>query len=402
MTLASNQDKKLRTKAAAAFNSILADQLAVAEAELNAILSSKMIEDDLRGFDRPDATRHLSDDIDSSTVDAMLAAVENRFDLPARFYRLKAKLLGQTKLQYHERNVPIGSIDREISYEYSIKIVQEVFAAIDPEFAAIFNRFLSDGQFDVYPAKGKHGGAFCASGIKAHPTYILLNFTGRLRDILTIAHEAGHGINNELQRKAQLALNFGTPLSTAEVASNFMEGFILLKMEENLENDKERLALLMRKLDDDVSSIFRQTAAYRFEQALHSAFRAKGYLSKDEIGRLFQKHMKSYMGSAVIQSPGSENWWVYWSHIRDFFYVYSYASGQLIAKAMQHKTLTEPGFIAKVKEFLSAGTSASPKEIAARLGIDIDDKQFWQTGLQQIEAELAQAEALARKIKFKI
>ena len=126
-------------------------------------------------------------------------------------------------------------------------------------------------------------------------------------------------------------------------------------------------------------------ACYRFEQELHQEFRNKGYLSKEEIGALFQKHMAAYMGDAVEQSEGSENWWVYWSHIRYFFYVYSYASGLLISKSLQSGVKRDPAFINKVKEFLSAGLSDSPKNIFARLGIDITDRQFWNRGLDEVE-----------------
>ena len=155
---------------------------------------------------------------------------------------------------------------------------------------------------------------------------------------------------------------------------------------------------MMQKLNDDVSSIFRQVACYRFEQELHAVFRTKGYLSKEEIGTLFRKHMAAYMGKAVEQSEGSENWWVYWSHIRYFFYVYSYAGGLLISKALQNSVKRDPAFIEKVKEFLSAGLSDSPKNIFHRLGIDVTDKQFWGKGLDEVEKLLNETELLARKL----
>jgi len=402
ISLLAFENKKVRDEAAKAFNDIIKKHANTAEAEINAILNDKKSDDLLRGYERPDADRHLSDDINSEVVDTMLEAVSSRFDLSARFYKLKAKLLGQPKLAYHERNVPIGRIDKKLSYDESVNLVQKVFTGLDPEFRAIFDRFQEAGQFDVFPQKGKSGGAFCASGLLSHPTYIMLNYTDRLNDALTIAHEVGHGINNELQRKTQSALNFGTPLATAEVASTFMEDFVLEEILKKETSDKFKLSLAMMKLGSDINSIFRQVACYRFEQELHTAFRAKSYLPKSEIGKIFQKHMKSYMGSAVEQSAGSENWWVYWSHIRNFFYVYSYASGLLISKAMQEKVKDDRAFITKVKEFLSAGSSASPKDIFAKMGIDITNKKFWETGLAQIEAELKQAEQLAKKLNYKV
>jgi oligoendopeptidase F len=218
-----------------------------------------------------------------------------------------------------------------------------------------------------------------------------------MHDVLTIAHELGHGINNELIGEKQHALDFGTPTSTAEVASTFMEDFVLEEILHKAD-DELRLAIMMQKLNDDVSSIFRQVACYRFEQELHAEFRKKGYLSKEQVGQLFQKHMAAYMGDAVEQSAGSENWWVYWSHIRYFFYVYSYAGGLLISKALQNGVKNNPAFIHQVKEFLSAGLSDSPKNIFAKLGIDITDRQFWDRGLDEVENLLRETTALAQSM----
>jgi oligoendopeptidase F len=152
------------------------------------------------------------------------------------------------------------------------------------------------------------------------------------------------------------------------------------------------------KLNDEVSTIFRQVACYRFEQELHQEFRQKGYLSKEEIGRLFQKHMAAYMGDFVEQSMGSQNWWVYWSHIRSFFYVYSYASGLLISKSLQTSVKENPKFIEKVKEFLSAGLSDSPRNIFKKLGVDIADPRFWNKGLDEVESILLETTKLAEKL----
>jgi oligoendopeptidase F len=154
----------------------------------------------------------------------------------------------------------------------------------------------------------------------------------------------------------------------------------------------------MQKLNDDVSSIFRQVACYRFEQELHQAYRSEGYLSKEKIGALFRKHMAAYMGDAVEQSPGSENWWVYWNHIRYFFYVYSYASGLLISKSLQAAVKKDATFIERVKVFLSAGLSDSPKNIFGNLGIDITDNLFWGSGLDEVERLLNETTRLAKHL----
>ncbi len=396
--LMNSRDRKVRTSSARAFNDILARHIEVAEAEMNSVLAHRKTEDELRRFNRPDLSRHVADDIDSKVVDSLVETVAARFDISSRFYGLKARLMGVKRLKYHERNVVYGKIKAKYSFESSCHLVRKVLSALDPEFAVIFDGFLENRQIDVYPKKGKAGGAFCAHHLMTQPTYILLNHIGELTDVLTLAHEAGHGINNELIKKSQNALNFGTPTSTAEVASTFLEDFVLEEILKEADGES-RLAIMMKKLDDDVSTIFRQVACYRFESALHGLFRSKGYLSKEEIGKLFSEHMAAYMGDFVEQTKGSENWWVYWSHIRYFFYVYSYASGLLISKSLQNSVKKDPAYMGKVKGFLSAGLSDSPENIFLNLGIDIRNRKFWEVGLQEVERLLENTVALAQNLR---
>lgn len=396
-TLISSKNKAVRDEAAAAIHEITAKHSEAAEAEINAILQNKKIDDELRGFSRPDQARHISDDIETEVVDALITSVHARNDIARRFYALKAKLLGLPKLAYHERNVEYGSHEKKYPYAEAIELVHMVFQKLEERFAAILETYVSKGQIDVYPRKGKRGGAFCDHYLITHPTYILLNHTDRLQDVLTLAHELGHGINNELIKEKQHSLYFDTPLATAEVASTFMEDFVLQELLR--EADEElRLSLMVTKLGDDISTITRQVACYKFEQALHQEFRKQSYLSKETIGKLFQEHMGAYMGPAVELSSGSENWWVYWNHIRSFFYVYSYASGLLISKALQRGVKQNPTFIGKVKEFLSAGTSNSPWAIFQQMDIDISDVKFWNQGLDEMEALLVETENLAKKL----
>lgn len=397
MGLMNSQKKKVRDQAAKAFNDILDKWKDVATEELNSILGNKKVDDELRGFSRPDESRLLNDDFDTEITDTVLEAVSSRYKVAQRYYILKADLLGVKKLEYHERNIEYGSIDKDYNFVEASKLVQKVFGNLDQDFLGIFNSFLENRQFDVFPKKGKRGGAYCAHNLKRQPTYIFLNHNGKLNDVLTLAHETGHGINNELMRKKQNALNFHTPTSTAEIASTFMEDFVLEEILKEAD-DELRLSLMVAKLNQDVSAIFRQVALYKFEQELHQTFRERGYLSTTEIGEIFQKHMLSYMGSSVEPSPGSENWWVYWNHIRYFFYVYSYASGLLISKSMQNSVKENHEFIEKVKYFLSAGSSESPKQIFKNIGIDLTQKEFWEKGLDEVENLLKETEKLAKKL----
>lgn len=392
-----SQKKEVRDSAAKAFNDILEKYVEVAEHELNSILLDKKINDRLRGFKRPDSARHISDDIDTEVVDCMIETVSRNFDIPKRFYKLKAKLLGVKKLKYHERNVEYGKIDKKYSYQSAVEILKKVFRNLDDDFLEIFSRFVNEGRIDVFPKKGKVSGAFCTYGLLINPTYTLLNWTEKLADVLTLAHESGHGIHFELSKMHQNALNFGTSIATTEVASTFMEDFVFKELKETL-NENLKLSLMMMKLNEDINTIFRQIAFYNFERELHEKFRMTGYLSKEEIGKIFQKHMASYMGRFVEQSPGSQNWWVYVSHFRDFFYVYSYASGLLISKSLQSSVKSDPKFINKVKEFLSTGLSDSPKNIFSNLGVDITDRKFWERGINEVDTLLKDTEILAKKL----
>lgn len=398
LELTNNSDKSIRDCAAKAFNDILEKYSDVAEAEINSILADKKNTDELRGFLRPDESRHISDDIETKIVDEIIEVIEKNYQISQKYYDFKAKLLGLKKLEYHERNIPYGKLDKKYEFKQAINIINDTFLKLDKKFGEIFNAFIKNGQFDVYPKQNKAGGAFCAHGLITQPTYILLNYSNQLKDVLTIAHETGHGINNELIKEKQNALNFGTPTSTAEVASTFMEDFVLQEITKRAD-DELKLAIMVDQLNNFISTIFRQIACYQFEKGLHQQFRKNGYLSKKEIGEIFQKNMLAYMGKSVLASPGSENWWVYWSHIRSFFYVYSYAGGLLISKSLQNMVKQNPSFIKEVKEFLSGGMSDSPKNLFLNLGININKKDFWKKGIKEIEILLNETIKLAKKLK---
>lgn len=392
----SDQNKKVRDSAANAINEIFWKHADVAEHEMNAILGDKKVNDEIRGMSRPDLQRHLNDDIDSEVVDALVDTVTKRFDIPQKYYELKAKVLGLDKLAFHERNIEFGSTEKEYKYDESLELVYKVLNDIDSEFGKILKDFNDNSLIDALPKKGKESGAFCTQNLKRYPIFIKLNHNNRLGDVNTIAHEVGHGINHVMMKK-QNALHYSIPMSTAEVASTFMEDFVGSELMKDADNEL-KLSLMMGKLNDDVSTIFRQVACYNLETDLHKTYREKGYLSKEDIGEIYIKNMKAYMGDFVTYEEGSQNWWIYWSHLRYYFYVYSYSSGLLISKSLQASVKNDPKFVEKVKEFLSAGSSDSPKNIFKKLGVDITDKEFWNNGINEVEQLLKETEALAKKL----
>jgi len=381
-----SKDKKVRDYAAEKFNAVNDKYVEIAEFEINSVLENKKISDEYRGLPRPDLARHIADDINPEVVDTLLEVVTKNFDISQKYYKKKAKLLGQERLGYHERNVPLGDIDLEYSYKEAMELVTKTFKNIDPLFAKTIQRFSKNGQYDVFPKTNKTGGAFCTSSGKTLPTYILLNHNKKLNDVLTIAHESGHGIHTEMS-KIQNALNAGYPTSLAEVASTFFEDFVL---EEILKDADEntKFTILAQKLNSDISAIFRQVAFYNFEKELHKDFREKGYLNRKHISELFSKHMSSYLGESVNKDKGMENGWLYWTHLRMYFYVYSYASGLLISKGLQALVREDPKNVELVKEFLRSGSTKSPKELFESMGTDILKKEIWQKGIDSIKRDL--------------
>jgi len=395
LTLLEKSDKKIREDSAKKLNEIFDKYIDVAEFEINALLEDKKINDNLKSAKRPDEFRNVSNDLENDIVDNLIEAVVKRNDISKRYYELKCKLLNLDKLKYYEKTLGYGNSNKKYSYEDSIELINKVFYSLDEEFGEIFEVYLKNGQIDVFPRKGKRGGAFCSHWLKKYPTYIMLNHTDSLRDILTIAHETGHGINNEFMKK-QKGIYFDTPFATAETASTFMEDFVFRELLEKAD-DEEKLFLMIQKLNDEISTIQRQIGFYNFEKELHETYRSEGYLSKEKIGKIFRESMEEYLGE-FVDCSGCENWWIYIPHIREYFYTYAYAFGLLVSKSMQNLVREDKNNIELVKDFLSAGTSESPKDIFIKMGIDISDKEFWNKGLDEVENLLNETENLAKKL----
>ena len=383
-----SQNKKVRDFAAKEVNKIDSKYEEIAEFEINSILESKKLSDDYRNVKRADELRHISDDVTAEIVDTLVETMSSHFDIPKRYYKLKGKLLNQKNIGYHERNVPIGKQEKEYSFEESMEIVKKVFKNLDPQFAEFVEQSEKNGCYDVYPKEGKSGGAFCIAYAKSLPIFMLLNHKGTLNNVTTLAHESGHGIHFSMSRKAQGAINCSCPTSVAEVASTFFEDFVLEDILKSENNEDFKFSVKMEKLNDDTSTIFRQVAAYKFEQELHKKFREEGFLSKEIIAEIFSKHMAAYCGDTVDIDESMKLGWIHWSHFRSPFYVYSYASGLLISKGLQSLVREDPKNIEKVKEFLKSGSTLSPKDVFMKMGIDITKKEFWERGIKEIEREL--------------
>lgn len=366
----------------------------IAESELNAVYTDKKIDDELRKIKEPYEATIRGYQNDPKSVLALVDTVAKSNKIAHRFYEAKRKMLKLDHLTYADRSAVVGEIAKEISFEDACALVREEFAQLDPQYADIFDRLLNSGQVDVYPKKGKTGGAYCSSNV-GQPTMVLLNHTNDFEALKTLAHEMGHAIHAE-RAKSQPPIYQGHPISTAETASTFFEAVALKRIIRELPPEQQMIAL-HDAIQSDISTIFRQIAFFRFELELHHEIRAKGYVPKERIAELMNEHVGAYLGPAFKLTPEDGYFFVTVSHIRRFFYVYSYAYGQLISKALHRKLEKDPSFIKKVDGFLSAGESRSPYDIFKSCGLDTKRPEVFTEGLKSVEADVAKLEKLVAK-----
>ncbi len=364
----------------------------IAEAELNAVVTNKKIDDDLRNVSKPYELTVVGYQNDLNSIETLVNTITDKFYISHKFYKLKAKLLKLKKLRIADTSISIGKTKMKIPFNKAVDLAAESFASADVKFSNILLSMAESGRIDVYPMKGKRTGAFCNNGHDI-PTIILLNHTDNLNSYTTLAHEMGHAIHSELSR-SQPVLYENYTISVAEVASTFFENIAFEKVFEMM-SEKEKKIALFDRIQDDMSTIFRQIAFFNFELEMHNLVRQKGALSSREYADLYKKHIESYIGKAMDVKPDEGYSFVYVSHFRYFFYVYSYAYGQIISKALYAKYKEDKGFINKIKEFLSAGGSKSPYQIFKDIGVDTSKPEFFEAGLKSIEEDIARLEKLS-------
>jgi oligoendopeptidase F len=379
-----------------------------AEAELNAIIKNKSIDDTLRGYTTAHESTVRGYQNDMKSIENLVAVVTKSNSLSHRYFKVKAKVLNEAE-KSTDTKITMADIvtgikrakgaEKDISFEQAVDMVKSSFSKAGTEFADFLDRYLENGQIDVYPKQGKRGGAFCSPFVGTDKTYVCLNYGGKEGDITTIAHEMGHAIHSDLA-KTQPAIYEGYTMSVAEVASTFFENILFDDMYDRAAPDKKR-DLLLTKVGKNVSTIFAQIAYFQFEKKLHAAVKEKGYVSKEEIAHMFVECRKSYLGDAVEVTETDGYAYVYIPHFRSFFYVYAYAYGQLIANALYAEYKKDKGtlvqgqtFIEKVKKFMQAGGSMSPEDIWKSIGIDTTKPDFFKKGIRAIEKDLEELEKM--------
>jgi oligoendopeptidase F len=400
LSLLYEPDRAVRRCAADALTRGLREHARPLSFVFNTLVQDKASRDRLRRFADPAAERHLANEIEPETVAALLEACEARHDLVQRYYRLKRDLLGLDGLFDYDRYAPIAAAEGQRTWESARRVVLDAYRDFAPEMAEIAAQFFDKRWIDAELRAGKRGGAFSASTIpSAHP-YVLLNYTGNLRDVMTLAHELGHGVHQHLARARGL-FEQDTPLTTAETASVFGEMLVFRRLLREEQDPAVRLGLLCGKLEDAFATVFRQVVMTRFEEALHAARRSEGELPTPRINELWMAANRPMFGDAVQLRDEYAWWWLYVPHfIHSPFYCYAYAFGELLVLALVRRYDEEgAAFAPRYLDMLAAGGSEAPRDIVARTGLDIADPAFWSRGLSLLEELLAQAEDAAAALR---
>jgi oligoendopeptidase F len=389
-------DPNVRHSTAEAVTAALEPGLRTRAFLFNTLLADKATDDRLRRYPSWLAARNLSNEASDESVQALIEAVRGRYEIARRWYRLKARLLGVEKLADYDRMAAVTSDEVTFSFAQGREIVLDCYSSFSPELGALAKRFFDERWIDGPVRPAKRGGAFCAPAVpSAHP-YVLLNYTARRRDVLTLAHELGHGVHFALAAR-QGVFHQSTPLTLAETASVFAETVVFGRLLAEDSSPASRLALLAENLEDTIATVFRQVAMNRFEDLVHTARREQGELSVKHFGELWAESQSELLGDSVQITDGYRSWWSYVPHfIGSPGYVYAYAYGQLLALSVYQRYEQQgPELVPRYLEMLAAGGSRSPEELGQLVGIDLADPGFWDAGLDLVEQQLQEAEAAA-------
>jgi oligoendopeptidase F len=390
-------DRELRRNTAEGVTDALAPGLRTRGFILNTLLYDKATDDRLRSYPHWLASRNLANEASDESVRALVEAVRNRYEIARRWYRLKAKLLGIERLADYDRSAAVTHEDVTVPWSQARELVLDSYGAFSPQLGELAGRFFSERWIDAPVRPHKRGGAFCAYAVPDVHPYVMLNYTAKRRDVLTLAHELGHGVHAALAARQGL-LHQHTPLTLAETASVFGETIVLGRLLDAAEEPESRLALLAENLEGSIATIFRQVAMHHFEDLAHNARREQGELATERLGDLWAESQADMFGDAVEVTDGYRSWWSYIPHfINTPGYVYAYAYGQLLALSVYRRYLEEgEAFVPRYLELLAAGGSRSPEELGRVVGVDLADAGFWDAGLDLVEDQLADAERAAR------
>lgn len=398
MALVHHRDREVRRRAHDALFQVLSKHDLVLTSTYDTLLQDHLTMDRLRHFPHPMAERHLSNEIDDQAVEQMLNVTEANYGIAQAYFRVKARLLGLPRLALFDQYAPVGEELPAYSFDQAREVVLEAFGAFTPAFREIAEQFFTRRWIDAEVRQGKQGGAFCASPSPGLHPYVLCNHTDNMRDVMTLAHELGHGLHGWLARK-QTLFNYDTPLTLAETASVFGEFLVFDHLVQTQTDPRVQLALLCGKIEDTCATVFRQNVLTRFEQAVFERRKA-GRLTTEGVCQAWLGANRPYYSDAVEMTDGYRWGWSYIPHfIHTPFYCYSYVFGELLVLSL-YRYYKEEGasFIPKYVRLLEAGSSDSPESLLQPLGVDFHDPTFWQKGFDEIRSLVERAEALAETL----
>jgi oligoendopeptidase F len=388
-------DRKVRREASGAITSALDRDVRTRAYIYNVILGEKAIDDRLRHFPTWVSSRNLANETSDGAVQALVEAVTRRYDVCVRYYRVKKQLLRVDVLHEWDRYAPIGEAGSDLTWDEAKELVLGAYRRFSKRAGDLVEDFFKNGWIDAPVVMGKAGGAYCMPVTPRHHPYVMLNFAGKLRDALVMAHELGHGLHDRLASKQHL-FDFHPPLTLAETASVFGEALTFDRIMSEEKDPNVRLAMLCLQCEDAFSTVFRQVAFNRFEDACHTIRRSEGELAVEQLGEIFQEKLQPMFGDALTLTDEHKVWWSYVSHfLHTPGYVYAYAFGNLLALSVYHRYLeVGPSFVDDYLEFLAAGGSTRPDELVKRLGMDITDPGFWDAGLKILDGMVTEVERL--------
>jgi oligoendopeptidase F len=389
-------DRELRERVQEAVTEALEPTLRTRAFVFNTLMADKSTDDRLRTYPTWISSRNLSNEASDESVQALVDAVRGAYDIPQRWYRLKAQLLGVDRLKDYDRMAPVAGADESYEWDEAKQIVLDSFGDFSGLLADTARQFFDDRWIDAPPRPAKRGGAFCSYAVPSVHPYVMLNYTSRRRDVLTLAHELGHGLHAALARPRGI-LEHHTPLTLSETASVFGETLVFRRLLDEASTPESRLTLLAEHVEGSIATVFRQVAMNRFEELAHTARRTEGELSIERLGDLWAESQEEMLAGSVEVTDNYRSWWSYVPHfIGTPGYVYAYAYGQLLALSVYGRYLEEgETFVPRYIEMLSAGGSRSPEDLAAIAGLDLTDPGFWNRGLDLVRGQLEAAEQAA-------
>ena len=391
----SDPDPGRRRQVAGGLSTALGEAAPTLALVLNTLAFEKQVEDRWRRYPDPAAPRHLANEVDPEAVHALEAAVSAGYEsVSHRYYRLKAKAMGRTALDHWDRNAPLETgAPRLWTWAEAREVVEASFRDLAPRFADSARDMFEQPWIDARPRAGKQSGAYSHPVVAPHHPYVFMNYMGERRDVLTLAHELGHAVHQRLCSPLGTLLA-DTPLTLAETASIFGEGLVFERLLAEA-GPKEKLGLLAGQIEDGLNTVVRQMAFHRFETRFHAA-RRDGELSPEAIGGLWLEVMGESLGPAIRLNPGYEHYWGYVSHfVHSPFYVYAYAFGDLLVRALMEKRREDPeGFVPLYEDLLASGGVRTCVEALARFGLDPRETAFWAAGVRQLERRVDAFEAL--------